>query len=144
MGLRHMRIADADEVRCDQVDCEFPVRCRDVDQFAADETLRTTVFMDCEMCALGAENRMEGIGDATKPQDVCRSAVVDEVRLSVRSEHLFESSRRAPRVVIESVRDRISCVHFFEGVEDFWMNTRVIVASKPSKDSHGCIKRQSF
>lgn len=128
--LDDVLVADAVQLRGDELGGELAVECRDGLELAARDPLGRPALVDVDVRAGGADDRLPRAAQRAQRQDVRGAAVEDEVRAGLLAEVLAQELLRARGPWIGAVGDGVLGVGGGDRGEHLGMRTGVVVRGK--------------
>src|ERR1700752_232359 len=120
--------ADAMQQWFDLFDAKLAVGCFNRDEFAAGKLLRRATFINVHVRASGEENRLIGFGARLQTENIRAGATKDKIDSYVSAKVFLKQLRRASRERVVAIGNNVSIVCGFDRLDDFRMNTRIVVA----------------
>ncbi len=134
-----MLVAPPPRLKVDQLGGELAQRGRDGQQLQAANPLGSSALVDVDVRGLGADDRIPSLCHRLQRDDVGAGPVEDRVCRGIATEVLLEDALQALGIDVGAVGHLVPTVGPGDGLEDFGVDARVVVAGESS--SVGVVQR---
>ena len=134
--LYMMRVIDAVVRLTDGFNRKLAVGHCDRKELASGKFLGRSAFVGVNVRGFTADDRVIGAGQRFQAQAIGRCAVKDKEHLDVRTEVPFEFLHCRSGVRIVSIADCVAAIGFRHGLQNFRMNSSIVVAGKTAGRFH--------